>query len=117
LPIVVAVLGWVVVAVLAVVATMRIVAWDTLEPFAVLNTLSLFVYLPAWIVLVVAALGRRLILAAAALLIVVAQVVFVYPEFAAATPLPSATARAPSGGLRPPERFKRLSRDDHCRGE
>jgi endonuclease/exonuclease/phosphatase (EEP) superfamily protein YafD len=95
LPIVVTVLGWVVVVVLAVVATMRIVAWDTFEPFAVLNTVSLFVYLPAWIVLVVAALGRRLILAAAALLIVVAQVVFVYPEFAAATPLPDWTARAP----------------------
>ncbi len=95
LPIVVTALGWVVVALLAVVAIMRIVAWDTLEPFAVLNTVSLFVYLPAWIVLVVAALGRRLILAAAALLIVVAQVVFVYPEFAAATPLPDWAARAP----------------------
>jgi endonuclease/exonuclease/phosphatase (EEP) superfamily protein YafD len=95
LPIVVTVLGWVVVAVLAVVATMRIVAWDTFEPFAVLNTVSLFVYLPAWIVLIVAALGRRWILAVAALLIVVAQVVFVYPEFAAATPLPDWTARAP----------------------
>ena len=74
---------------------MRIVAWDTLELFAVLNTVTLFVYLPAWIVLVVAALGRRWVLAAAALLIVVAQIVFVYPEFAAATPLPDWAARAP----------------------
>jgi endonuclease/exonuclease/phosphatase (EEP) superfamily protein YafD len=89
------VLGWMVVAVLALVAVMRIAAWDTLEPFAVLNTVSLFVYLPAWIVLIVAALGRRWVLAAAALLVVAAQVVFLYPEWAAATPLPGWTAGAP----------------------
>jgi endonuclease/exonuclease/phosphatase (EEP) superfamily protein YafD len=90
------VLGWGVVAGLAVVAVMRVVAWDALQPFAVLNTVTLFVYLPAWIVLVVAAVGRRFVLAAAALLVVVAQFTFLYPEWAAASPLPRWAAGAPS---------------------
>lgn len=94
LPIYVAVPLWTVVALLAVVVVMRLVAWDDVEPFAVLNAFTVFVYLPAWIVLLVAMLGRRYILAAAALLIVVAQVVFLAPELTAAGPVPAWTTHA-----------------------
>ena len=72
----VSVLLWVVTAALGLVVVMRLVAWDHFQPFVVLDAFTALIYLPAWIVLVVAALGRRFLLAGAALLIVVAQVAF-----------------------------------------
>jgi endonuclease/exonuclease/phosphatase (EEP) superfamily protein YafD len=89
------VIGWIVVVVLGVVALMRIFAWDDVEIFAVLNTVSAFVYLPAWVVAVVAGIGRRYSLAGGALLIVVAQLFFVLPELTAAQPAPRWAANAP----------------------
>ena len=65
LPTLVAAPLWAVTAGLAIVAILRVVAWDDYEPFAVLNALTVFVYLPVWIVLVVAAVGRRFVLAGA----------------------------------------------------
>jgi endonuclease/exonuclease/phosphatase (EEP) superfamily protein YafD len=91
-----AIVGWIVVAALGVVALMRIFAWDDVEVFAVLNTVAAFVYLPAWVVAIVAGLGRRFILAGAALLLVVAQLFFVLPEFTAAQPVPRWAATAPT---------------------
>jgi endonuclease/exonuclease/phosphatase (EEP) superfamily protein YafD len=67
---------------------MRIFAWDDLEPFAVMNTLTAFIYLPAWIVAIVALLGRRFVLGTTALLIVGAQFAFLFPEITAAQPVP-----------------------------
>jgi endonuclease/exonuclease/phosphatase (EEP) superfamily protein YafD len=87
---------WIPTVAMAVVALMRIVAWDDLELFAVLNCVTLVIYLPAWFVAPVAALGRRFVLAGAALLIMVAQVAFLYPELSAAEPVPSWAAHAPS---------------------
>ncbi len=81
---------------LGVVALMRIFAWDDVEVFAVLNSVAAFVYLPAWVVAIVAGLGRRFILAEAALLIVVAQLFFVLPEFTAAQSVPHWAASAPT---------------------
>ncbi len=95
LPLWITIILWVVVAALGVVAIMRIVAWDRYDVFAVLNSVTAFVYLPAWIVAVVAAVGRRYVLAVAALLVVVAQIVFMLPELTAAEPLPSWAASAP----------------------
>ena len=86
---------WVVVAALAVVAAVRIVAWDSYDLFAILNSVTAFVYLPAWIVALVAVVGKRYVLAAAALVIVVAQIVFMLPELTAAEPLPGWVATAP----------------------
>ena len=88
-------IGWLVVAGLAVVAGMRIVAWDRFDLFAILNTVTVFLYLPAWIVTVVALVGRRYVLAGAALVIVVAQIVFMLPELTAAEPVPGWAATAP----------------------
>ena len=87
---------WIIVVPMLVAVAMRIFAWDRFEPFAVVNDLTLFVYLPAWIVAVVALVGRRFVLAAAALVVVVAQVVFVLPEWTAAAPVPSWAADAPT---------------------
>ncbi len=70
-------------------------AWDDFQPFALINTVTAFVYLPAWIVVIVALVCRRAFLAGAALAIVVAQLVFLYPELSAAQPLPGWAATAP----------------------
>ncbi len=96
LPLAAAIIGWVIVAGLALLALLRVVAWDDLEPLAILNTVTAFVYLPAWVVALVAAVGRRYVLAGAALLVVVAQVALMYPELSAATPAPAWTKGAPS---------------------
>ena len=96
LPLWATIIGWVVVVPLLVVAAMRIFAWDRFEFFAIVNDLALFVYLPAWIVAVVALIGRRFVLAGAAIVVVVAQVVLVLPEWTAAQPVPGWAADAPS---------------------
>ncbi len=90
---------WVVVGAMGLVLAMRLFAWDRFQPFAVLNDITLVIYLPAWIVVVVAAVGRRFVLAAGALVVVVLQIVLLAPEFAAAEPVPAWTSRAPSLSL------------------
>lgn len=87
---------WIITGGLAIVAAMRLFAWDVFEPFAVLNSVTAFVYLPAWIVVVVALIGKRYALATAALVIVVLQAAFLLPELTAAEPLPSWTKGAPT---------------------
>jgi endonuclease/exonuclease/phosphatase (EEP) superfamily protein YafD len=79
-----------------VVAFLRFVAWDDIEVFAVLNTVSALLYLPAWVVTAAAGFGRRYLLAAGAVLIVVAQLFIVLPELTAAQPVPRWTAAAPT---------------------
>jgi hypothetical protein len=73
-----------------------VVAWDSFEPFAVLDAGTVFVFLPAWIVLVVAGVARQTALAVAALIVVVAQIAFLLPEFTAAQPVPAWTSGAPA---------------------
>jgi len=89
------VVGWLIVAVLGLVALLRLVAWDSVEPLIVLNALTLVVYLPAWVVAVGALIARRWWLAAAAVVIIVAQVAFVAPELTAAAPVPAWARHAP----------------------
>ncbi len=96
LPLSLAVVLWIVIGALGVVVIMRLVAWDEFQPFVVLDAFTAFVYLPAWIVLVIATVGRRFVLGGAALVIVVAQVVFVLPELTAAQPIPAWAAKAPT---------------------
>jgi len=86
--------GWAIVVVLGLVALIRLVAWDSLEPLVLLDALTLLVYLPAWVVGICAVVGRRWWLALAALAIVVAQVVFIAPEFLAAAQVPTWTRHA-----------------------
>ncbi len=96
LPLWITIALWIIVGALAVVAVARIVAWDALDVLAVLNSVTVFLYLPAWVVAVVAVLGRRYVLAGAALLVVVAQIAFMLPELTAAQPVPSWAAAAPT---------------------
>jgi endonuclease/exonuclease/phosphatase (EEP) superfamily protein YafD len=89
------VVGWLIVAVLGLVALLRLVAWDSLEPLIVLNALTLIIYLPAWVVSAGALIARRWWLAAAAAVIVAAQLVFALPELLAAAPVPAWAGPAP----------------------
>ncbi len=90
------VVGWLIVAVLGLVALLRLVAWDSLEPLIVLDALTLVVYLPAWVVAIAALIARRWWLAAAAVVIIAAQVAFVAPELLAAAPAPAWAPHAPA---------------------
>jgi endonuclease/exonuclease/phosphatase (EEP) superfamily protein YafD len=87
--------AWLIVAVLGLVALLRLVAWDSIEPLIVLNALTQVVYLPAWGVVAAALVTRRWWLAAAAAVIVAAQVAFVVPELSAAAPVPTWARHAP----------------------
>ena len=87
--------GWLIVAVLGLVALLRLVAWDAADPLIVLNALSLVVYLPAWAVAAGAVIARRWWLAAAAAVIVACQLAFVVPELSAAAPVPGWAGHAP----------------------
>jgi endonuclease/exonuclease/phosphatase (EEP) superfamily protein YafD len=90
------VVGWLIVAVLGLIAFLRLVAWDSLQPLIVLDALTLFIYLPAWVVAAGALIARRWWLGTAALAIVAAQLAFVAPELAAATPVPAWARQAPA---------------------
>lgn len=87
--------SWLIVAVLGLLALLRLVAWDSIQPLIVLDALTQVVYLPAWIVVAGALVARRWWLAAAAVVIVAAQVVFVVPELSASAPVPTWTQHAP----------------------
>jgi endonuclease/exonuclease/phosphatase (EEP) superfamily protein YafD len=87
-------IAWAIVVALLVVIMVRLIAWDASEPFAVLNTVTAFVYLPAWLVVVAAAVGRRPFLLVAALVVVIAQIAFMIPELTAAQPVPAWAAGA-----------------------
>ena len=80
--------GWAGIVVLWVTTIVRLVAWDRIEVFAILDAYTLVVYLPAWVVAVAAAWRRRWWLTAAAGVMVVAQIVLVAPELSATTSLP-----------------------------
>ena len=87
--------GWSIVAVLGIVALLRLVGWDSLQPLIVLNALTPVVYLPAWAVAAAALVARRWWLAVAAAVVVAAQVAFVVPELSAAAPAPTWSRHAP----------------------
>jgi len=87
--------SWLVLAVLGLVALLRLVTWDSLEPLAVLDALNLIVYLPAWVVAAAALIARRWWLVAAAAVIVAAQAAFAAPELLAAAPVPGWARNAP----------------------
>ncbi|HTZ30667.1 MAG TPA: endonuclease/exonuclease/phosphatase family protein [Streptosporangiaceae bacterium] len=88
-------IGWLIVGVLGLAAVLRLVSWDSIEPFAVIDALTLVIYLPAWVVAAGALIARRWWLAAAAAVIIAAQVTFVLPELTAAAPVPAWARHAP----------------------
>jgi endonuclease/exonuclease/phosphatase (EEP) superfamily protein YafD len=89
-------LGWLVLAVLALVVLARAAAWDEWRSFADVDAAVEVLFLPAWLVLFGALLRRRWWLAGAAVLLCAAQVVYVAPEVAASTPVPAGAWSEPS---------------------
>jgi len=87
--------GWLIVAALGLAASLRLVAWDSIEPLIVLDDLTLVIYLPAWAVAAGALITRRWWLATAAVAIVATQLAFAAPEFLAAAPVPAWAHDAP----------------------
>jgi endonuclease/exonuclease/phosphatase family metal-dependent hydrolase len=90
------VVGWLIVAILGLVAFLRLVAWDSVQPLIVLDALTLVIYLPAWIVAAGALIARRWWLTAAAVVVIAAQVAFAAPELSAASSVPTWAERAPA---------------------
>jgi endonuclease/exonuclease/phosphatase (EEP) superfamily protein YafD len=90
------VIGWLITGVLAIVAVLRLAAWDSLEPLIVLNALTMITYLPAWVVAVVALIARRWWLGGLSVCVVIAQVAFVAPEVLASASVPAWAARTTS---------------------
>ncbi len=86
--------GWAIVAVLLLVALLRLVAWDDIQLFAWADALGLILYLPAWVIGIGAAVTRKWPLLGACLLVVVAQLAFGLPELTASEPVPAAAAHA-----------------------
>ena len=89
------VVSWLIIGVLGLVALLRLVAWDSVEPLIVLDALAPIVYLPAWIVAVGALIVRRWWLAVAAVVIVAAQMAFVTPELLATASVPAWARHSP----------------------
>jgi endonuclease/exonuclease/phosphatase (EEP) superfamily protein YafD len=87
--------SWLIVAVLGLLALLRLVAWDAILPLILLDALTPVVYLPAWVVAAGALIARRWWLFAAAVVIVAAHVALVVPELSAAAPVPAWAQHAP----------------------
>jgi endonuclease/exonuclease/phosphatase (EEP) superfamily protein YafD len=82
-------LSWAVLAVLGLLALLRLVAWDDWWPLVIFDALTLYLYLPAWLIAAGALLRKRWWLATAAVGMVCVQAIYLAPEFSAASPLPS----------------------------
>ena len=87
--------GWLIIAVLGLVVAARIVAWDEWRLFAELDAATEVLFLPAWLVLGGALLGKRWWMAGAAALLCAAQVVYVAPEVLAYSSIPAAVRTEP----------------------
>ena len=87
--------GWLVILSLLSVAGGRLLFWDGLWALVALNSMTLLLYLPAWVVGVSAAAFRRWTLFGAATVVVACHLVFALPELLAGTPIPAGTDAAP----------------------
>ena len=90
------IVGWLIVGILGLVVVARAVAWDTLRLFADVDAATEVLFLPAWIVLAGALLGKKWWMAGAAALLCVAQVIYVAPELLAYSSIPAAVRSEPT---------------------
>lgn len=86
---------WAIVAPLATVALLRVVAHDAAHPLILLDTFSLYLYLPAYAVLLVGLVLRRRALAGVAAAVVVAHISWNAPGALRASPLSPEAFSAP----------------------
>jgi len=84
--------AWCVTLGLLVVAALRISYHDAAVPLIWLNAFTLYVYLPAYVVLAVAVRRHHWLLAAASAAVVVCHVAWIAPDFQPATQYPRATS-------------------------
>ncbi len=89
------IIGWAIVAGLGLVVVARAVAWDKWILFAELDAGVDVLFLPAWLVLVGALIGKKWWMAGAAALLCAAQVIYVAPEVLASSPVPAAAYSEP----------------------
>ena len=88
--------GWLIIAGLGLVVLARAVAWDEWRLFAQVDAATEVLFLPAWLVLVGALIGKRWWMAGAAALLCVAQVIYVAPEILAYSSVPAAVRTEPT---------------------
>jgi endonuclease/exonuclease/phosphatase (EEP) superfamily protein YafD len=88
--------GWLIIGVLALVVVARAVAWDEWRLFAEMDAATAVLFLPAWLVLVVAMVGKKWWMAGAAALLCAAQVIYVAPEVLAYSSIPAAVRTEPT---------------------
>ncbi len=88
--------GWLIIAVLGLVVVARIVAWDEWRLFADVDAATEVLFLPAWLVLVGALIGKKWWMAGAAALLCCAQAIYVAPEILAYSSIPAAVRTEPT---------------------
>ena len=94
--------AWCVTIALLMVAALRILCHDATVPLMWLNAFTLYIYLPAYAVLAIAAWKRHWWLATASVVVVACHLTWVAPDFRPATPyvLPSTSATQAPGQVR-----------------
>ncbi len=90
------IVGWLIVGVLGLVVVARAVAWDKLQLFADMDAATEVLFLPAWIVLAGALLGKKWWMVGASALLCVAQIIYVAPELLAYSSIPAAVRSEPT---------------------
>ncbi len=90
------VVGWLIIAGLALVVLARVFAWDEWRLFADVDAATEVLFLPAWLVLVGALIGKKRWMAGAAVLLCAAQVIYVAPEVMAYSSIPAAVRTEPT---------------------
>jgi len=88
--------GWLIIALLGLVVVVRALAWDEWRLFADVDAAIEVLFLPAWVVLVGALLGKRWWMAGAAALLCSAQLVYVAPEVLAYSSIPASVRSEPT---------------------
>ena len=88
--------GWLIVVGLGLVVAVRAVAWDEVRLFAQVDAATEVLFLPAWLVLAGALIGKKWRMAGAAALLCVAQVIYVAPEILAYSSIPAAVRTEPT---------------------
>jgi endonuclease/exonuclease/phosphatase (EEP) superfamily protein YafD len=90
------IVGWLIIAFLGLIVLVRAVAWDEWRLFAEVDAATEVLFLPAWLVLAGALLGRRWWMAGATALLCAAQMIYVAPEVLASSSVPAAVRSEPS---------------------
>src|SRR5580700_10593487 len=90
------IVGWLIIAFLGLIVLVRAVAWDEWRLFAEVDAATEVLFLPAWLVLAGALLGRRWWMAGATALLCAAQMIYVAPEVLAYSSVPAAVRSEPS---------------------